>query len=471
MEFLYPILFSMMPILFLQEKNIEESDANVFYFTLLKTFAIMFMVVFGVFFIIKDFNKTSLTVFLWTIIFYNAGYLYIYMFPLFKRLQLKYKLLFSAMIILLFVFVGLGVNFIPFDLSIITKVLNFISVFICISVFAKILNKYLEIDKSNEKVKIVQQKLPISEEYPDIYHIILDAYSGNEILKRDCSYDNSPFLEMLEAKGFKVLRNAKSNYRNTSYSVPSLMNFEYHEGFNQKTSSMAVLPNMFKNNLWGFLLEKNYKIVPILREMHVANIKQVFEIEDKDILEEVPNELNQNITPLKCYKQKFYFLRALFNFTFMRIWFQKKAITLTAKNTLRAFEQLKEASSIKTHPKYVFAHIMQPHSPFVFDEQGDIVKEINAGLPSVQYKNQVLGLNKHVESVINEIMGNMKENSIIILHSDHEIKNQEYDILNAMYLPDKAEVFPENLTLVNMFRYLLNHYFKTDFQILEDKFL
>ena len=62
---------------------------------------------------------------------------------------------------------------------------------------------------------------------PDVYFLLLDAYSGDATLKNDFGYDNSEFYKQLEKRGFFVQRDSFSNYPNTELSMPSIMNMQY----------------------------------------------------------------------------------------------------------------------------------------------------------------------------------------------------------------------------------------------------
>ena len=50
---------------------------------------------------------------------------------------------------------------------------------------------------------------------PNIYHIILDAYARQDILKTRYNYDNSPFIDGLKQRGFIVANKAHTNYDET----------------------------------------------------------------------------------------------------------------------------------------------------------------------------------------------------------------------------------------------------------------
>ena len=62
---------------------------------------------------------------------------------------------------------------------------------------------------------------------PDVYFLVFDSYPGTLFLKDYMQYDNSPFNEALQNKGFRVLANPKSNYNRSAFSISATLNFEY----------------------------------------------------------------------------------------------------------------------------------------------------------------------------------------------------------------------------------------------------
>lgn len=62
---------------------------------------------------------------------------------------------------------------------------------------------------------------------PDIYYILLDGYTREDMLKANFGFDNSPFINALEKRGFYVADKANSNYAHTHFSVPSTFNLQH----------------------------------------------------------------------------------------------------------------------------------------------------------------------------------------------------------------------------------------------------
>jgi len=144
--------------------------------------------------------------------------------------------------------------------------------------------------------------------------------------------------------------------------------------------------------------------------------------------------------------------------------------------------------------KYVLAHIMSPHPPYVFSENGDEVNEkiLNNADEGVErrpyYLNQLKFITKQTIPVLKRIMKNSKKPPIIILQSDHgpastlgkredwssnyseEAVEERSGILYAIFLPNgNYEEFSEAMTPVNTYGILFNKYFGEENVLLPDK--
>lgn len=62
---------------------------------------------------------------------------------------------------------------------------------------------------------------------PDIYYIILDAYTRADVLRDEYGYDNSEFLQSLTDLGFYVAECSQSNYTITGLSLTSALDLDY----------------------------------------------------------------------------------------------------------------------------------------------------------------------------------------------------------------------------------------------------
>ena len=155
--------------------------------------------------------------------------------------------------------------------------------------------------------------------------------------------------------------------------------------------------------------------------------------------------------------------------------FTEKFIRHNARESiLYSFDTLADMPDIK-EPKFVFAHILCPHGPFIFDRNGNPAKHDKEGYDTKEaYVEQLIFVNKKVETLVDEILSKSDVAPIIILQADTGPgavpKDGRINILNAYFLPGTDEhLLYESITPVNSFRVVFNLYFDTDYDLLEDK--
>jgi hypothetical protein len=169
------------------------------------------------------------------------------------------------------------------------------------------------------------------------------------------------------------------------------------------------------------------------------------------------------------------------------------------RSILCTFEEIEKTTKLKA-PIFVFAHILAPHPPFVFGEHGEEkatnrifrfadashftqLRETTRNEYRQDYKSQLIFISERIKATIDSILSKSTIPPIIILQSDHgpgsmlnwEDPDNSYikermAILNAYYLPNSSEILLyDDITPVNTFRIIFNHYFGTDFELLKDK--
>ena len=159
-----------------------------------------------------------------------------------------------------------------------------------------------------------------------------------------------------------------------------------------------------------------------------------------------------------------------------------------------AFSRIADLSDIPS-PKFVFAHIMAVHPPFVFGPNGEIASrsgshvELDAGDAADRqreiegYRGQLQYINRRVLEMVSGIRQNSPVDPVIILQGDHgsgiymdwqsaerTCFAERMAILNAYYLPGAAgENLYESISPVNTFRVVLNTCFGSRLPLLEDR--
>jgi hypothetical protein len=133
-------------------------------------------------------------------------------------------------------------------------------------------------------------------------------------------------------------------------------------------------------------------------------------------------------------------------------------------------------------PQFVFAHIILPHPPFVFAEDGsrsDSLSFLNdkdqypANKYAAGYVMQLQFINREITRIVQEIIASSDTPPVIIIQGDHgpwlQPKDRRLSILNAYYLPGHQDALSRTITPVNTFRLVFNLYLGGDFELLPDE--
>jgi hypothetical protein len=122
-------------------------------------------------------------------------------------------------------------------------------------------------------------------------------------------------------------------------------------------------------------------------------------------------------------------------------------------------------------PKFVFAHILAPHPPYVFEPNGELVQEEKGKI--IGYRDQVAYVNQRMIPLLKSIISNSEVPPIIIVQGDHGpgsfTHHDRMSILNAYYLPGSdPNLLYNSISPVNSFRVVFDSYFGGNYPLLED---
>lgn len=319
---------------------------------------------------------------------------------------------------------------------------------------------------------------------PDIYYLILDGYGRADVLQELYGLDNQAFLEYLSRKGFYVAAESYTNYTQTYFSIPSSLNFTYVKPPEGKVNGQFYISGLMReNNIMQVLQQCRYRTVAFKSGFFFTDHPHV------DLYLEPGVKLNE-IESLLLSDSPMDVLAKELNQTL-----SEHSYAAHRQRVLYSFEQLKTLYQIP-EPKFVLAHIISPHPPFVFDRNGapvnpphsyylgdgdDYQGSLNEYLRG--YSAQIEFVNRQLEQVIEAILANSPQPPIIILQGDHGPGSrlvwdspsqtclwERTPILNAYYLPagGKRLLYP-SISPVNSFRVVLNTSFGTRLPLLPDK--
>jgi len=367
---------------------------------------------------------------------------------------------------------GILVSNIPVNKTSILVPISIIIFIILTIYFIKSKNNFESIIKIANVVSItlilvvcVQFIIPdASAEKPNVYHIILDEYTDNEILTKKFGYNNEKFLEFLNNNGFYMHDKLFSTFGGTVKELNVIFNMEYPKKLGWMSEDYESLNN---NKVMSIFSNQNYSIIETNSMMRWKNFSDV----DTKL----------------CYDTNFInseFLDQVLGKSIIR-YFLEKYQQDTRRDTVRCtFDVLNEITLKTDGPKYVFSHVYVPHPPFLFGPNGENVipdhREIS-GLQSWEdpqgYVNQLIYATNEITVVIKNIVKN-DPNAIVIVQGDtgtltgtdiskktmKEIY-QAHSILYAVRIPDVED--SDYMIPVNTYRVIFNNYFNMNYDYLE----
>ena len=474
-----PFVYGIFPVLFLFVHNISELQYEMLWLPLFAVIFIIliFAVVLSIF--VKDYRKSGLILSLFFLLFLSYGN--------FKELLsggwledlgiIRDKYLYSLGVL----FFGLTSYFImrARDLK---AVYGFFKTMGCVLIAISLVSMGFSAYSTNKRNDVGpldgagQIDLSQKQNFPDIYYIIPDSYGRADTLKESYDYDNSEFINFLKKKGFSVLSRSNSNYQNTILSIPTTLNMDYWDNLLPEAVKEDDFTNKIQNSrVQQFLKERGYKTIFLNSGYGITSFNKYSDFKfDPSYINDFSARIIEN-SLLKYFVIK----RQFFGFNLKNE---------ERKRILYNLEKLKEVPEIDG-PKFVFSHINAPHTPFLFDRNGENVDVNWETVTSSETYNslwldQLIFISKQLNSVVEAILAKSKTPPIIIIQSDHgpdmmslwsdnppeaaireRIKN-----FSALYLPDgKEKLLPNNMTNVNTFRFIFKNYFNADYSLLENK--
>ncbi len=300
-------------------------------------------------------------------------------------------------------------------------------------------------------------------------------------------YDNSHFLNELREIGFVVAEASTANYPKTVMSLSSTLNLAYLDDLVAAAGSELVdfgpLRDLIRNSrLVRVLKRRGYSTAAFSSPYYNADLGAAdvyldsrawwsdFEI-GLISMTPVPAILGRAGVPL--------------------------LYDLHRERILSTLEELPKVVELPG-PKFVYAHLLAPHPPFVFGEQGNPVNPPRRydisdafgflSLPGASeneyiegYRRQLHFLNGKVVAIVRQILDRSPLPPIIVLQSDHgpgvtlrsadpkdPALKERFGILNAQWLPGGDQLVHDNVSSVNTFRIILKHQFGLDLEPLPD---
>ena len=317
---------------------------------------------------------------------------------------------------------------------------------------------------------------------PDIYYFVLDAYGSADILRDLYDVDIDGFLGALEDRGFYVARESRANYPQTQHSLASTLNMEYLDELAARlgpdyTDRDPLTRLMKGSKVVSSLRSRGYSFVAFATTPSFVSMNNADFYIEKDA--EWTTEFETSLINATAFRP--FFRRLVDDYEFKRA------------KIRHLLERVQDLSDVPG-PKFVFAHVLAPHPPFVFAADGSATaldRPYNLGdgweVYGVDgyvrgYRDSVQFLNRRMIPVVDAILSGADRPVAIILQGDHgggvtldwhqpeRMIGERFPILNAFLLPGGGarRLYP-GISPVNTFRVLYNHYFGADYPLLLDR--
>jgi hypothetical protein len=331
-------------------------------------------------------------------------------------------------------------------------------------------------------------RLPITAQGPgtqrDIYYIVLDRYGSERSIGTLFGIEDNDFDEWLTENGFQVLKDAHANYVSTTLSLASTLNLEYlstliPENHKDVEDFQSIFNLLQDHRLGRFLRSQGYEYVQVggwfgpTREARIAN-----ENLHPDVLSDFAAAVVDNSALPLIAKVA-------------GLEFESDDADRHAEAARYQFDAIKTVTD-RPGPTFLFAHILMPHPPYVFDEDGTFLDPRVDG-PRATYATQLRYTNQRMKEFLEPLLAlPEEERPIVIIQADEgpypkrngEVRaanwtnatadelEEKYGILSAFLLPGDpkaGEPLDENMSSVNTFRMLLDRYWGTDLPPLENR--
>lgn len=322
----------------------------------------------------------------------------------------------------------------------------------------------------------------------DVWYLIFDRYGSEASLQALAGIAND-LPDWLEARGFQVARNAHANYGRTAMSLAATMNLVFLDGIAAEmgpgSKDVAPVNQMLQDHWLGrFFQNRGYRYVHLGSWFGATKTNRIAdENPTLDTATDFDAMLDQT--------------------TFAPTWASMRNLPDPPRHHVlhrsAGLFELRELERIRTEPgpKFVFAHLLLPHEPYVFDEFGNYPTPEERAARGLDegFRRQLVFTNDQIKAFVAELLAVPEDQRpIIILTADEgpypdayaadqagydwgtatadelEIK---YGILTAFYLPGetrKGALEPyDTMTSINTFPVALSHYWDGDWTLFPDR--
>ena len=324
----------------------------------------------------------------------------------------------------------------------------------------------------------VSANAPQTDTAPDIWVVLVDGYPRADVLSREWSYDNGPFVNGLDSLGFFVADRSRSNYNATKMTLASMFNMsllrdiEPYSQYAKPADAPAAdrVRALLHNRAFDILRAHGYRITTVAGGYTHEELRTADEYIDAGTADVVELYLvgRSGLGELLL--------------AFMPEWGERQ-IRERIEANLATMDRL--AADAAGHPRFVYLHIPGPHPPLVYRQMErrylayDRIFEYPVelygdDLMHEAYRQNIAHLNRIVLDSLTRLVHTVGHESVVILMSDHGSRTsgilqplspddveEQFPSLFAARTPDGSELFDDEIMTANVLSTVFNRYLGT----------
>ena len=323
---------------------------------------------------------------------------------------------------------------------------------------------------------------------PDIYVIILDGYPGDDAAALDPTFDADAFPAVLTARGFDVERHARTNYLTTRLAVATMLANQHVNA----APELAPPPGSQADDarrlrefgddgiVLRSLRDAGYETITVTSPAAHLGLRRVDRVVDPPGPSEFDRALLAGIGlgPI---------LDGIAPDLFAGI----------ARGQILATFDSAEAVAAEPHarPRFVWIHVMAPHTPLLFRADGTPITNASALQARVPARETASERDDRIrdtfdyaefvahrtEQMLDEVLASATRESVIFIFSDHGTDidfdasdplasdlDERTSIILAVRTPGHPDLLPAGTTPIGVLPRILNAYLGTSLPIRSD---
>jgi hypothetical protein len=313
---------------------------------------------------------------------------------------------------------------------------------------------------------------------PNVYFLLFDEYAGSAALRQQYHFDNGLDSCLLRL-GFHLNGQSRANYNLTPFSMASVLNMAYIDGIREPRH---ILSQDYTNT---YQLIRDSRVVRVFSaEGYALKNYSIFDLAGH------PARASQSFLPLKTrlitartmgQRLQRHWNSLVVRDLGIRYFVVQDYMQYAAANEEFLKEVASEADRKDDTPKFIYAHFMMPHFPYLYDSSGrrrsdaEIYAERSTN-PASAYLGYVQYTNRRLEPLLEQIRLH-DPGAVILVCGDHGYRGWanrqdaglQFHNLNAVFFPDHDySRWKDSCSFVNQFRTVFNQLFHAGYPLLKD---